>query len=388
METMPCAEPRTLTNRYTLLRIAKSFSFTLGIVVLGKTLQRNLNHRHKSDRDDHQRIIDSTSVKIAAFPALLPTLYDTLRRLTQEKPIIPELLASSSLLLLPTSWRKQLVLYASSSALLQSVRSSRWNKRMPPLWTLYIVGNAWLLWTFVFNSDAFPKAYTRVIISHSTRYVPPGTTNKQISDILTRPSTLIRDHIQDDSHHHNSQCATLHPGEPSCLKNCIRSCAFESARIGRWIGIFVALSLIVTRNKRARLRAAPSKVFLEWFILSTRGTAFIAGSITSAWALNCASQRSSLANNLPRIRWLAIGSMASLWILALPRKRRDEIAFYVSRLAALTAWDTWRLQGGGSIPYGDCILFALSWARLVSLKKSGEEITGAVGMALRAVEQV
>ncbi len=43
--------------------------------------------------------------------------------------------------------------------------------------------------------------------------------------------------------------------------------------------------------------------------------------------------------------------MASLWILALPRKRRDEIAFYVSRLAALTAWDTWRLQGGGSIPY-------------------------------------
>ncbi len=46
METMPCAEPRTLTNRYTLLRIAKSFSFTLGIVVLGKTLQRNLNHRY------------------------------------------------------------------------------------------------------------------------------------------------------------------------------------------------------------------------------------------------------------------------------------------------------------------------------------------------------
>ncbi len=182
---MPCAESRALTNRYTLLRIAKTFSFTLGIVVLGKTLQRNLNQRyvlhtmrksriphslqtrHKNDRDEHQRIIDSASVKIAAFPALLPTLYDILRRLSQEKPVIPELLASSSLLLLPASWRKQLVLYASSSALLQSVRSSRWSKHTPPLWTLYIVGNAWLLWTFAFNSDAFPKAYTRVIISVS-----------------------------------------------------------------------------------------------------------------------------------------------------------------------------------------------------------------------------
>jgi len=383
---MPRTEPRTLPNRQTWLRIAKTFSFTLGIVVSGKAVQRYLDRRN---RNEHQRILDHISVKIALFPALLPTIYETSMKLLPGRPAIPELLASSSLLLLPVSWRKQLALYASFSALLHSLRKLGWSKRLPPLWTMYIAGNAWLLWTFVFNSDAFPKAYTRVVISNSTRYVPPGTTNKQISDILTRPSTPIADRGRSRSRlHHNSQCATLHPNEPSCLKNCIRSCVFESAKVGRWIGIFVALSLILTRRRRARLRATPTKVLLEWLLSSTRGTAFIVGSVTSAWALNCASQRSSFTNNFPHTRWLTIGSMASLWILALPRKRRDEIAFYVARLAALSAWDTWRLNGGESIPYGDCALFALSWARIVSLKKSGEEITGVVGMALNAVDRI
>lgn len=123
-----------------------------------------------NDIDEQRQIIDRTSLKIAAFPALLPALYDTLRSLSQDEPVLPEVLASTSLLLLPASWRKQLVLYATSSALLQSARSSGLNKHAPPLWTLYILGNAWLLWTFVFNSEAFPKAYTRVVISVSHYY--------------------------------------------------------------------------------------------------------------------------------------------------------------------------------------------------------------------------
>ncbi|KLO05517.1 hypothetical protein SCHPADRAFT_839284 [Schizopora paradoxa] len=402
----PFTEHRTSSNQRSLLRIAKTFTFTLAIVVSGKILQGYLKHRYVSSElngqlscsrsrrgsvnnrnfEERRKVLDRSSVEIAAFPALLPDLYKILRTLSQDSPVIPEVLASPSLLLIPASWRKQLILYASSTAILHSFRKSGLNKHAPHLWTVYVLGNAWLLWTFVFHSEAFPKAYTKVIISNSTHYVPQRMTNRQISDVLTTPSRIIR---SDNGavYHHNSQCATLHPNEPSCLKNCIRSCSYGSARIGRWIGAVIALSLIITHKKRARLRAAPLSVFKEWLISSTRGTAFIAGSITSAWALNCASQRVSFADKFPHLRWLWIGSTASLWILALPRKRRDEVAFYVARQAALSTWNTWRLQGGGYIPYGDVILFGLSWAQLFSLRKSGEEITGVVGIALRAVEQ-
>jgi hypothetical protein len=57
------------------------------------------------------------------------------------------------------------VLQVATEALLRTGQGSRWRKRLPPTWTLNMIGNIWLLWAFLFKSEAFPKSYEKVILS-------------------------------------------------------------------------------------------------------------------------------------------------------------------------------------------------------------------------------
>ena len=106
-----------------------------------------------------------SSAGIALFPAITPEIYSYSKQLTADTPFLAEAISSPTLLLLPQSWRVQLVIQVVTEALLRTGQGSQWRKRLPPTWTLNVVGNIWLLWAFLFKSEAFPKAYEKVILS-------------------------------------------------------------------------------------------------------------------------------------------------------------------------------------------------------------------------------
>lgn len=103
--------------------------------------------------------------KIALLPSALPEIYAYVRRLSPDTPFLSEAVTSPALLLLPSSWRLQIVLQVAAEAMLQTGKGTKWRGRLPPTWTLNVVGNVWLLWAFLFNSKAFPKTYENIILS-------------------------------------------------------------------------------------------------------------------------------------------------------------------------------------------------------------------------------
>lgn len=120
--------------------------------------------RRRIDQRTWMSVVDESSIRIALFPTLLPRVYRYLRD-RFGSPGSAELLSSTLLRLLPSSWRVHVALYAASSALYHTGTSSRWRRFLPPSWTLNIVGNTYLLWAFLFQSEVFPRAYERVILS-------------------------------------------------------------------------------------------------------------------------------------------------------------------------------------------------------------------------------
>lgn len=85
-------------------------------------------------------------------------------------------------------------------------------------------------------------------------------------------------------------------------------------------------------------------------------------------------------------RWVINGSIASLWVYALPTKRQTEISVYVARLGALSMWRAWLKHGGWYINNGEILLFAFGWAFLLQLRTGGWKIEGLMKRAIKFVE--
>lgn len=116
----------------------------------------------------------------ALFLTLLPRVYANLRR---RYPTFhwPATLSSSALLYLVKPYlRRTMVIYAAVAALFNYKRDALIRKKLPPLWTLNLVGNAWLLWAFLFHAGSFPGGYGQVILQVSVclhdDHSPPPTT--------------------------------------------------------------------------------------------------------------------------------------------------------------------------------------------------------------------
>ncbi|EJD03402.1 uncharacterized protein FOMMEDRAFT_20509 [Fomitiporia mediterranea MF3/22] len=373
-------------------RALRTFLSVLAIVTSARSIQALFLRSRKKDEEKERTILDKTAVQIALFPTLIPRLYPYFRRQLGTSGLA-ELISSAFLLLIPPSWRVQAALYATSSALYHSGKTSRLRQWLPPTWTLNIIGNAILLWAFLFKSEAFPSVYERVILSNSTHYVPPEMTRTELEELLRNAtfsrqsaSTTPTSSTQPQSKHAYTLCAELHPSEPSCLKNYIKASLDESSRTWRWVGAFSVLPILLSKKNKEMLARDPMRVLWKWLTATVRGTAFVTGSITTAWATTCLLQRMLPRHKLKQARWMINASISSLWILILPSKRRNEIALYVARLAALCAWRIWRLEGGPAIPFGDIALFACSWMQLSRLQRRGEKITGLVGLGLSMVQ--
>jgi hypothetical protein len=86
------------------------------------------------------------------------------------------------------------------------------------------------------------------------------------------------------------------------------------------------------------------------------------------------------------LRWIINGSLASLWVYALPPKRQTEISVYVSRIGALSLWRAYLNHGGVYLPYGEVLLFAAGWASLLQLREGGWKIEGLMRRAITFIE--
>ncbi|KAH8119618.1 hypothetical protein DFH11DRAFT_1686427 [Phellopilus nigrolimitatus] len=363
-------------------RLLVVFFSILAMTVSARSAQEIVERMRNKQPSQKRSLVNRTIIKLALFPALLPEFYLYLKQHFQSNPRLAELLASPLIYLLPFAWRVQLALYAMSSAVYHSGRGSRLGRALPPIWTFNILGNAWLLWAFIFKSKIFPKSYESIILSYSTRYVPPNMSRQELEELLSSFSEGKRDAPSHKLGHHNNLCAKLHPNESSCLKNYLKAWLHEFLRAFGWVGVFSALPILLSKSRRAVLMDRPLQVLKSWLISTIRGTAFIVGSINTSWALTCLLQRIIPPGSLARSRWIINGSVGSLWILILPEKRRTELTLYVARLSALCAWRAWRLHGGKALPYGEFALFALSWMQLAKLQQRGEKITGLVGLGL------
>ncbi|TDL26151.1 hypothetical protein BD410DRAFT_568796 [Rickenella mellea] len=250
-------------------------------------------------------------------------------------------------------------------------------------------------------SDAFPRAYERVILSHSSHYVPNDMSKKHLErflsstdfPVLRRPPSKLSDSQsisagQDETHSNSNMhvvCRTLHPREPSCFKNYVNALLYESRKVWKWVGAFGALSIAL--RYRGEVLRRPGKLARQWLVSTARGTAFVVGNITTSWYLTCLMQQILPPGMFVNSRWLVNGALSSLWILVLPPKRRDEIALYVGRLAALSMWRAYRLKGGPHLPYGEVVIFGTAWAHLSESMRTGEKVGGLMGLGIAEVER-
>lgn len=80
------------------------------------------------------------------------------------------------------------------------------------------------------------------------------------------------------------------------------------------------------------------------------------------------------------------GSIASLWIYALPPKRQAQISVYVGRIGALSVWRAYLNHGGIYLPGGEVLFFAAGWSALLRLREGGWKIEGLMRRAIKFVE--
>ncbi|KZS98444.1 hypothetical protein SISNIDRAFT_481182 [Sistotremastrum niveocremeum HHB9708] len=381
----------------TSLSTFKTFVYALAIVGSVKNIRllpRSSRRRKSSPGllDVAANYTDPSSIKTALFPALLPPVYASLRSKNAQ---VAEVLSSPLLMLLPHGIRLEVAMYLVTSALQARVRRSPLNKHLPPIWWFNTVANTLLLWSFLRHRKSFPRTYESLLLRHPS-YAPSYMSNEQLHAFLSRDTWLPLSPQNQPEHgyekgHKYLYCATLHPTDPNCLRVYLKAWLTESLKAAKWVGGFNALTIVLTRRKD--LTKNPTKVFKSWFTSTLRNTAFVVGSINSAWGGCCLIQRlvgpqGYLGIDVSAVNQLLFsGSIASFWILALLPQRRGEISLYVSRLSILCLWDVWRRSGGIHLKYGEILLAAGAWAQLASMRKQGARVPGFVGMGLNLIDK-
>ncbi|CAO1627767.1 unnamed protein product [Parajaminaea phylloscopi] len=338
---------------------------------------------------------------------------------------LASLLASTSLfLLLPAAalpsatlglW---LISHVSSSAYTAARESGSRLVSWVPQWCnsslLYALGNGQLLWSFLFESHAFPASYGKVILARSSTYISPRParlpshvdwpsrqtiidhiatlakptpTSKPFpaftSPLLSalkpsrHPTTQftsinpILDYSPAHPAHTQLMCAMLHPTEPSCRHTFINHFKNEWVPSARFAGAFALLSSLLFRSK-SWARDPETQIF-KVAAATVQGASVISGSIGTSWALICFFQQLLSPGVLPRSRFFLNGFVSSyIWIHVVPRERRRELALYTARASVQSSWKVLEKRGAvKSIPRGDVAILALGLALLAAMYEAG-----------------
>ncbi|KIO22682.1 hypothetical protein M407DRAFT_216134, partial [Tulasnella calospora MUT 4182] len=276
-----------------------------------------------------------------------------LRIVKRFRSVLPAILSSPLFVLLPETIRTEVALYFFSTFLYtfadnksrKEIKSKKeilenWRDYLPPAWTVSMLANTCLLWTFIFEPYAFPERYHDAIIKHSSRYLP-----------RSRPLDDIRQIIASTSHPHSEACCSphsfvlcenLHPTQVSCFKNFFAAFKDEAVKFGGWFPGSPGADVRVLYYRF-------TVIIFEFIDSAVRGTAFLSGSITSVWALSCVLQRIIPEGRFSKSRWIINSSLSSMWILLLSQSQQFAVSMYQFRLATFSVWKLWKARGGRSI---------------------------------------
>lgn len=375
----------------TLRRDTKRLLYAIGIVggtrsllTLLKTLRRSRSKRRVADV-----WTDKTTYSIATFPLALRRSFALARAAYPDSLGVPVFLASPSLLLIPSEWRIHLALYAGTSALVAIDKPPGLRRVLPPIWTLNCIGNAILIMLFLTEENGVHPTYSAIVTNHSAAYMPNGKTKQDITNLLANTDypRITREQARAmKAHplHSRMVCATLHPDTPSCLENFLSSMLREFMNIAKWMG--AAGFLAVLYKRRGRVLSKPLPALREWLSYTARSSLFASGGVNTAWGLICLLQRLLPGTSIPRLRFLANGTLASLWILVLPPGRRKGISLYVFRFAVLNAYQVVKSKTGWCLPYGEVLIFALAFTSLLRTQRSGGRVGGLASLLLKSVD--
>ena len=151
LQVIPRLSPKE-SPKYVCVKFLASQHFT----DLDSCLRRNVKlFLHKG--------LDPEVLRHAIFAMTLPRTYGFLRRRLQDSDL-PVGLSSLLIYLVKPSYRRTLVVYIALAAATNFKRDSPLRRSLPPTWTLYLFGNAWLLWAFLFHPKVFPRTYGEVIM--------------------------------------------------------------------------------------------------------------------------------------------------------------------------------------------------------------------------------
>ncbi|KAI0811861.1 hypothetical protein GGR55DRAFT_688416 [Xylaria sp. FL0064] len=154
-------------------------------------------------------------------------------------------------------------------------------------------------------------------------------------------------------------CASLHPGDPSCLRTYLTFWVRSFPRFGRFFLIFYSM-LMLPRYKL--LYNAPLHLLNRLLSRALRLTTFATGAMSTAWASICFFQTWLPRTFLPTQRFFLGGFLAGLWAFVERREGRS-IFLYTARTSVDSLWKVgvkrrwWRAMRGG-----DVWLFALALA--------------------------
>ncbi|KAG8939315.1 hypothetical protein FRC04_006711, partial [Tulasnella sp. 424] len=376
--------------------------------------------------------------KYALLPVFLPVVYRAadrfltpkedsqhstpkpkhLRIVKRFRSVLPALLSSPLFILLPESIRTEVALYFFSTFLytFADAKLSRkeikfeadndtkdanetkriwqrsrkeilenWRDYLPPAWTVSMMANTFLLWTFIFEPYAFPERYHDAIIKHSSRYLPHSRPLDDIRDVLRTTQHGVTEGCC--SPHSFLLCEHLHPTEVSCFKNFFAAFKDEAVKFSGWVAGATVVSMLISGKLQFGKRKFTVIVF-EFIDNAIRGTAFLSGSITSVWALSCVLQRIIPAGRFSKSRWIINSSLSSMWILLLSQSQQFAVSIYQFRLATFSVWKVWKARGGRSIKHGELWLIAACWVALLHYKDRtvGNRITGVIGQLIGMID--
>ncbi|KAK0707703.1 hypothetical protein B0H67DRAFT_588404 [Lasiosphaeris hirsuta] len=253
-------------------------------------------------------------------------------------------------------------------------------------WMLQPFAFGQLLHAVVFDRDCFPASYGDFIFKHSTTYLHPKPADfpvsitwpktNQIVDSLAQmarlswpafvspvlfpnkedilPSTLTAiAPITSGAHPLITalSCATLHPSDPSCSRTYLTF----------WLRSFPPLTRVLLLIYSAML--LPRFKALYHFPLSTlhklvsqalRMSAFVTGSIATAWSSICFFQTWFPRTFLPTQRFFLGGFLAGFWAF-MERRRGRGVFLYSTKVSVDSLWKVgvkrrwWRAMKGGDV---------------------------------------
>ncbi|PWZ02976.1 hypothetical protein BCV70DRAFT_197218 [Testicularia cyperi] len=289
-------------------------------------------------------------------------------------PFLAALASSTSFLAFPLkSIRRSMALWLSTKAV-ESVyavlragdsRLTRWIPDWIGASFFYALANGQLLWAFLFEPDAFPSSYGRVILARSTSYIPPRPQGlptsipwpapREVADTIAALSTPTRsaaaypafkapvlsaltpskypaskypvinpvlDYAPVHPAHSRLLCSLLHPTQPSCSKNFLHFFASEWQASAKFVAAFTAVTQLLAYR---RVLKDPETALFRFGLAVVQGATVISGSIGTAWGLTCFWQHYLPRTLLPRARYFLSGFLSSVFILAVPNARRAQL---------------------------------------------------------------